>query len=70
MKHCEDNNLKLHEIDLDRLQSYDKRITGDIFKVLDPESSVKNKTSEGGTSPNNVKKSAIKWKKKLAHENL
>jgi len=70
VKHCEDNNLKLHEIDLDTLQSYDKRITGDIFKVLDPESSVKNKTSEGGTSPNNVKKSAIKWKKKLAHENL
>ena len=70
MKHCEDNNLKLHEIDLDTLQSYDKRITSDIFKVLDPESSVKNKTSEGGTSPNNVKKSATKWKKKLAHENL
>jgi len=70
VKHCEDNNLKLHEIDLDTLQSYDKRITSDIFKVLDPESSVKNKTSEGGTSPNNVKKSATKWKKKLAHENL
>ena len=50
-------NLLLHDISLNELQKFDKKITNDIFTVLSSVNSMKSKKSIGGTAPQNVKKS-------------
>ena len=58
----------LDKLSVNELQKFEKNITKDVFKVLSPINSMKTKSSFGGTSPENVKKSiqyAIKkylWK--------
>jgi argininosuccinate lyase len=51
------NDLKLDELSIQELQRFDKKINKNIFLVLSPLNSMKAKTSFGGTSPENVKKS-------------
>jgi argininosuccinate lyase len=65
---CITKNITLDELDLDILKKFDKRITKDIFNVLNAEKSVSRKASEGGTSPKNVKKAAVQWLKRLKDE--
>ena len=65
---CITKNITLDELDLDILKKFDKRITKDIFNVLNAEKSVNRKASEGGTSPKNVKKAAVQWLKRLKDE--
>ena len=65
---CITKNITLDELDLDILKKFDKRITKDIFNVLNAEKSVSRKGSEGGTSPKNVKKAAVQWLKRLKDE--
>ena len=65
---CITKNISLDELDLDILKKFDKRITKDIFNVLNAEKSVNRKASEGGTSPKNVKKAAAQWLKRLKDE--
>ncbi|MDG1665266.1 MAG: argininosuccinate lyase [Hyphomicrobiales bacterium] len=65
---CITKNITLDELDLDILKKFDKRITKDIFNVLNAEKSVSRKVSEGGTSPKNVKKAAVQWLKRLKDE--
>ena len=50
------------------LKKFDERITKDIFNILNAEKSVIRKTSEGGTSPKNVKRAAGLWLKRLKDE--
>ena len=50
-------NITLAQLSLNELQKFDKKITQDVFLVLSPIQSMKSKTSYGGTSPQNVKKS-------------
>ncbi len=57
--------VELHEFPLADMQAVDKRINKDVFSVLSVESSVKSRTSFGGTSPVNVRSQAGKWLKKL-----
>ena len=47
----------LSNMSLKELKKFDKKITNDIFRVLSPLNSMKNKKSSGGTSPEIVKKS-------------
>ncbi|CAL7961154.1 Argininosuccinate lyase [Gammaproteobacteria bacterium] len=59
---AEGKNCELKDLDLVSMQTIEPKITNKIYKILDIESSVKNKTSFGGTSPENVKaavKSAV-----------
>ena len=51
------NDLKLDELSIQELQKFDKKINKNVFLVLSPLNSMKAKTSFGGTSPENVKKS-------------
>ena len=44
------------------------KIWFDIFNILNAEKSVIRKTSEGGTSPKNVKRAAGLWLKRLKDE--
>ena len=50
-------NISLSNLSLKELQKFDNKITKDIFLVLSPLNSMKNKSSLGGTAPESVKKS-------------
>jgi argininosuccinate lyase len=53
---AEKKNCRLDELSLKDLQSVEKGITKEIFKVLSVENSAASRTSFGGTAPKNVKK--------------
>ena len=58
---AESQGCDLPELPLSAMQSVEKRITKDIYKVLTVESSVASRTSFGGTSPKNVAREAKRW---------
>lgn len=62
---AEKQNLRLHELTLEDMQSVEPKITKDIFNVLSVENSVKSRKSYGGTAPTEVRKMAKKWIKSL-----
>ena len=62
---AEKQNLRLHELTLEDMQSIEPKITKDIFNVLSVENSVKSRKSYGGTAPTEVRKMAKKWIKSL-----
>ena len=68
VRYCEKKKIKLSELTIKELKSFNKKINDDIFNVLDAEQSVNQKKSFGSTSPLMVKKSAAKWIKKLQNE--
>jgi argininosuccinate lyase len=55
VKLAEEKGIALHELPLAAMQEVDKRIDQRVFEVLDVESSVRSRTSLGGTAPDNVK---------------
>ena len=68
VRYCEKKKIKLSELTIKELKSFNKKINEDIFNVLDAKQSVNQKKSFGSTSPLMVKKSAAKWIKKLQNE--
>ena len=62
---AESQGCDLPELPLSAMQSVEKRITKDVYKVLTVESSVASRTSFGGTSPKNVAREAKRWLKLL-----
>src|SRR5205823_11424161 len=60
--------VALHELPLKAMQEVEPRITADALKVLSVESSVKSRTSYGGTAPKNVLRQAKAWLKRLEKE--
>ena len=65
---AEGRNLPLHRLTIENMQAVEPAITEDIFSVLTVASSVKSRTSLGGTAPANVRKQAKKWQTRLARE--
>jgi argininosuccinate lyase len=55
----------LHRLSLDAMRAVEPRITAEVFGVLSVNSSVKSRTSYGGTAPKNVRAAAKRWLKKL-----
>src|SRR5665647_422141 len=62
---AEAKNVPLHRLPLDAMQKIEPRITKDVFEVLSVSSSVKSRTSFGGTAPKNVRMAAKRWQRKL-----
>jgi argininosuccinate lyase len=60
--------IALHELSLQAMQAVEPRITQDALAVLSVESSVKSRTSFGGTAPKNVLAQARTWLKRLEKE--
>jgi argininosuccinate lyase len=60
--------VALHELPLKAMQEVEPKITADALKVLSVESSVKSRTSFGGTAPKNVLVQAKAWLKRLEKE--
>ncbi len=63
---AESKNCDLHELSLAQMQAVEARITENVFDVLELDKSVASRTSLGGTAPDNVKKAARLWLKKLS----
>jgi argininosuccinate lyase len=62
---AEAQNLALEKFPLAAMQAVEPRITNDVFSVLSPEKSVSSRLSYGGTAPQNVRKMARGWRKRL-----
>jgi argininosuccinate lyase len=62
---AEAQNLPLDKLPLSAMQAVEPRITADVFSVLSPEKSVSSRKSYGGTAPQNVRKMARAWRKRL-----
>ena len=62
---AEAQDLPLDKLPLSAMQAVEPRITADVFTVLSPEKSVASRTSYGGTAPQNVRKMAQNWRKRL-----
>ena len=60
--------VALHELPLTAMQAIEPRITSEALSVLSVESSVKSRTSYGGTAPKNVRSQAKAWLKRLEKE--
>src|SRR5204863_9018435 len=60
-----DKGVALHELPLKAMQEVEPKITAEALKVLSVESSVKSRTSFGGTAPKNVAAQAKAWLKRL-----
>ncbi|ESR24180.1 argininosuccinate lyase [Lutibaculum baratangense] len=56
---------ELAELSLQEMQGIEPRITEAVFGVLSVENSVKSRTSEGGTSPENVRAAVRAWRERL-----
>ncbi|MEM7747777.1 MAG: argininosuccinate lyase [Pseudomonadota bacterium] len=62
---AESSACELSELTIDALQTIEPRITKNVFSVLSVEKSVASRTSYGGTAPQNVRKMARSWLKRL-----
>ncbi len=62
---AEAGGCELADLPLVDLQDIEPRITKDVFSVLSVEKSVASRTSYGGTAPQNVRKMARAWVKRL-----
>jgi argininosuccinate lyase len=60
----------LSKLSLEELRSVDRRITEGAFSVLSVANSVKSRTSYGGTAPQNVRRQAKRWIKRLKKDGL
>jgi argininosuccinate lyase len=57
--------VALHELPLAAMQEIEPKISSEVLGVLSVESSVKSRTSFGGTAPKNVATQAKAWLKRL-----
>ena len=62
---AEKAGLSLDQLPLSVMQGVEGRITNDVFSVLSVEKSVSSRKSYGGTAPQNVRKMAQNWIKRL-----
>ncbi len=65
---AERKGVRLEDLDLAGLKAVEPGITRDVFGVLSVENSVKSRVSYGGTAPQNVRKMARAWIKRLARQ--
>ncbi len=65
VKRAESKGVALEDLSLSEMQAVEPRITKDVFSVLSVDASVRSRTSYGGTAPQNVRKMARRWIKRL-----
>ena len=62
---CVDQNKKLNQLSITEYKKVSQKFENDIFKLLTALVSVKNKKSQGSTSPQEVEKQLKYWKNKI-----
>jgi argininosuccinate lyase len=68
VKAAEDRAVDLESLPLSAMQAIEPKISNDVYSVLSVEKSVKSRKSYGGTAPQNVRKMAAAWRKRLEKE--
>jgi argininosuccinate lyase len=68
VKAAEQRGVDLENLPLAAMQAVEPRISNDVYSVLSVEKSVKSRKSYGGTAPQNVRKMAVAWRKRLEKE--
>ena len=68
VRQAEKQGIGLEAMPLEAMRAVEPRITKDVFAVLTVENSVKSRSSYGGTAPQNVRKMARGWVKRLEKE--
>jgi argininosuccinate lyase len=65
VKRAESKGVALEDVSLAEMQAVEPRITKEVFSVLSVDASVRSRISYGGTAPQNVRKMARRWIKRL-----
>src|SRR5690606_24236301 len=68
VRQAEKMGIGLDALPLEAMQAVEPRITKDVLSVLTVENSVRSRSSYGGTAPQNVRKMAKAWVKRLEKE--
>ena len=66
VKIAERNGCDLSDLSLGELQEVNQFINKDVYSVLSIKNSINSRDSYGGTSPKEVKKQIVNWKKKMS----
>lgn len=66
VRNCVDRGIGLMDVPLKEFQKYSSSFNLDIFKFLDPRSSIRQKESSGSTSPEEVGKQIRSWRRRLS----
>lgn len=61
--YCDAKKKKLNEITLDEYKKFSTKFDKKVFDLLTPMASINSKKSSGSTSPNEIEKQILKWKK-------
>jgi argininosuccinate lyase len=65
---AEERGVSLEKLPLADMQGVEPRITAAVYDVLGARQSVRSRVSFGGTAPDNVRREARKWLKRLAKD--
>jgi argininosuccinate lyase len=65
---AEERGVSLEKLPLADMQAVEPRITAAVYDVLGARQSVRSRVSFGGTAPDNVRREARKWLKRLAKD--
>jgi argininosuccinate lyase len=65
---AEERGVSLEKLALADMQGIEPRIVAEVYDVLGAKQSVKSRVSFGGTAPDNVRREARKWLKRLAKD--
>jgi argininosuccinate lyase len=65
---AEERGQPLHKLGLEDFRSVEPKITDAVFGVLGVAQSVASRTSHGGTAPQNVRREAKRWLRRLEKE--
>ena len=65
---AEAKGVALDKLALEEMRAIEPRITTEVYSVLTVRESVRSRRSQGGTAPDNVRREARRWLKRLAKE--
>jgi len=65
VKHCLDKNMNISDLSITELKKFSELLGEDVYTLMNPEVSVKNKKTPGSTNPGFVRKQIMRWKKQL-----
>ncbi|MDP8299763.1 MAG: argininosuccinate lyase [Candidatus Tantalella remota] len=65
VKECDEKGINISDLSIAELKNFSDALEDDVYGLLNAETSVKNKKTEGSTNPALVGKEIARWKKKL-----
>ena len=65
VKHCSDKDINISDLSISELKGFSDKLEEDVYGLMNPETSISNKKTQGSTNPELVKKEIAKWKKRL-----